>query len=127
MLVGRPHGELIAVKSSNDYCVFRKQSLNGSGRIEGGKSFQYPGSSSNLVSFVTNDVLNTDHNAKKFADCLAGKFFSVQLSSPLKSFPGKHFNKCIQVSTFADLPQIMAYNGLARQYPLLNIGMKLSY
>ena len=80
-----------------------------------------------MMSLVTNDILYPDHHTKEFTKGLTGKFFTVQLSSPLKGFIAEHFYKSIQVSAIADLPQKMAYNGLARQFPLLNVGMKLSY
>ena len=79
------------------------------------------------MSLVTNDILYPDHHAKEFTRGLTGKFFTVQRSSPLEGFIAEHLYKSIQVGAFADLRQVMAYNGNARKFPLLNTGMKLSY
>ncbi len=73
---------------TDDNGTFGNHFFNSRCMVEGLESFQYPGSCSNGMSFIANDILDARYDAMQPAGLLPGPSFLVQ---PVGGFQGLFF------------------------------------
>jgi hypothetical protein len=79
------------------------------------------------VTFVANDIFDTDHDTKKPARRMALAFFEIKLAGSFFCFFGENLYECIEVGFFPNAGKVVIHYGGASNGPVLNFRMKLCY
>jgi hypothetical protein len=127
IFVGGSHGEFIAIQAADDDSIFPEKSFDGGGIDDRGEIVQHAGARCYPVTFVANDIFDTDHDTKKPARRMALAFFEIKLAGSFFCFFGENLYECIEVGFFPNAGKVVIHYGGASNGPVLNFRMKLCY
>ena len=96
ILVAGAHGKLIAIAVADDDGLFVEQALDGGGVVAGGKTFEDMRGGGDLMSFITEYVLDAYHYTVQPAGGPARSSCGIQLTGPLQGLGGIDFHEGVQ-------------------------------